>query len=132
MRKRSKVALWIAGVVVFAALTAWRIRLCAFSPRSIPACRKPNIPHRSIWLQAQRQDFDYFRNYFNYNKAYSPAARDEAKETARRLCGKGWHTFTGGIRSGHFADGGAGGQRAFDDLHGAVLAASQSPSLPVL
>ena len=79
MRKRYKVALWSLGVVALVGLTVGALFYALFATfyPSVPDAKYP--PALNL-AQAQRQDLDYFRNYFDYNKAYSPAAREEAEK----------------------------------------------------
>ncbi|HEY4123694.1 MAG TPA: hypothetical protein VGM36_03715 [Rhizomicrobium sp.] len=79
MRKRWKITLWSVGVVALVLLTggAFVYALFATFYPSVPAAKYPP-PHNLA--EAQRQDLDYFRNYFDYNKAYSPAAREAAEK----------------------------------------------------
>jgi hypothetical protein len=79
MRKRLKVALWIAGVLVLVALIGGGI-FYAFFTKFYPSAPVPNYAPALNLAEAQRQDLDYFRNYFDYNKAYTPRTRAEAEK----------------------------------------------------
>jgi len=79
MRRRTRVALWVASVVVLVLLTGGAI-VYAFFATFYFSARAPNVPPALNLAEAQRQDFDYFRNYFDYNKAYSPQAREQAEK----------------------------------------------------
>jgi hypothetical protein len=79
MRKRTRVALWVVSVVVLVLLTGGAF-VYAFFATFYPSAPEPNYPPALNLAQAQRQDFDYFRNYFDYNKAYSPQSRAEAEK----------------------------------------------------
>lgn len=79
MRRRTRVALWIVSAVVLVALVGGGLFYAMFA-KFYPSAPEPNYPPALNLAQAQRQDFDYFRNYFDYNKAYSPQAREQAEK----------------------------------------------------
>jgi hypothetical protein len=87
MRRRSRVALWVASVVALVLLTGGAI-IYAFFATFYPSAPTPHYPPALNLAEAQRQDFDYFRNYFNYNKAYSQPARAEAKKMLAQYQGR--------------------------------------------
>jgi hypothetical protein len=79
MRKRTKIALWIASIAVLVLLTGGAF-IYAFFATFYPSAPEPDYPPARNLAEAQRQDLDYFRNYFDYNKAYSPQARAQAEK----------------------------------------------------
>lgn len=79
MRRRTRIALWIVSAVVLVALVGGGLFYAMFA-KFYPSAPEPNYPPALNLAQAQRQDFDYFRNYFDYNKAYSPQAREQAEK----------------------------------------------------
>ncbi len=50
----------------------------AFFQIFYPSPPRANFPVPHSLADAQRQDLDYFRHYLDYNKAYTPAAREKA------------------------------------------------------
>lgn len=79
MRRRTRIVLWIVSAVVLVALIGGGLFYAMFA-KFYPSAPEPNYPPALNLAEAQRQDFDYFRNYFDYNKAYTPQTREQAEK----------------------------------------------------
>lgn len=87
MRRRTRIALWIVSAVILVALVGGGLFYAMFA-KFYPSAPEPNYPRALNLAQAQRQDFDYFRNYFDYNKSYTPQTRAEAEKLLAQYQGQ--------------------------------------------
>lgn len=69
----------IGLVVLLLALAAAGVAF-AFFRTFYPDAPAANYPPATDAAEAQRQDFDYFRHYLEYDRSYAPAARARAEE----------------------------------------------------
>lgn len=77
MRKRTKIVSWIAGIAAVVLLACGAL-FYVFFTKFYPSVPRADFPPAQNLTQAQQQDFDYFRYYLDYNKAYSRQARAQA------------------------------------------------------
>lgn len=86
-RLRYRIGFWIGGSILVV-LAACALLAFAFFRKFYPAPPDADYPPAHDLATAQRQDLDYFRNYFALNRAYPPQALAQAKqlwsETAAR------------------------------------------------
>jgi len=78
MSRTRRAALSIGGVLLVIVLVVAGIVAAGFQ-RFYPHPPVPAYPPAHDLATAQQQDFDYFRHYFDLDKAYTPAARDAAR-----------------------------------------------------
>lgn len=90
MKTRSRIGLSISACLLVL-LAAGGGLAFAFFQRFYPAPPRPDYPPANDVATAQRQDLDYFRHYFDLNRAYTPEALAQARalwlETTRRAGG---------------------------------------------
>ncbi len=72
-----RITLWL-GSALLIALAVIGTLVYAFLHKFYPAVPAPNFPQPHSVAEAQRQDLEYFRNYLEYNRTYTPEARAEA------------------------------------------------------
>ncbi|MGY1426370.1 hypothetical protein [Lysobacter sp. A289] len=78
MKIRYKVGLWIVGCLL-ALSTVVGLLALVFVHTFYPDAPEADYPPAQDLATAQRQDLDYFQNYFTLNRAYSPEALVQAK-----------------------------------------------------
>ena len=78
MKKKYKVGLWIVGSLL-ALSTLFGLLALGFFHTFYPDAPKADYPPADDLATAQRQDLDYFQNYFLLNRAYSPETLAQAK-----------------------------------------------------
>lgn len=83
MRTRHKISLWVGGGVV-TLLAVCGLLAFAFIQTFYPTPPSAHYPAARDLTTEQRQDLDYFRRYFDLNRAYSPAALAQARTLWRK------------------------------------------------
>jgi hypothetical protein len=77
MKKGRRIVIWVVGSLAALVLIAAAFVFALFRT-FYPSPPKPNFPAAQDAATAQRQDFDYFKNYFDLNRTYTLAARSQA------------------------------------------------------
>jgi hypothetical protein len=72
-----RIGLWV-GLPVLVLGAALGALVYAFLHKFYPSVPPPHFPPPTSPAQAQLQDLQYFQNYLDYNRTYTPAARAEA------------------------------------------------------
>lgn len=75
---RYKVGIWVVGSLL-ATTAVFALLALVFFHTFYPEAPKADYPPAQDLATAQRQDLDYFQNYFTLNRAYSPEALVQAK-----------------------------------------------------
>ena len=78
MNRTSRIAARVGACLAIVA-TLVTVLAVAFAHYFYPEAPPDNFPRAESLAEQQRQDFEYFRHYLDFDRAYSTAARDEAR-----------------------------------------------------
>ncbi|QBB72213.1 hypothetical protein ELE36_18595 [Pseudolysobacter antarcticus] len=78
MKRGYSLAIWITAPILTLLLAGAALLVFAFVRTFYPEAPVANFPPAQDTAMAQRQDFEYFKNYFDLNRSYTPAAREHA------------------------------------------------------
>ncbi|HEY5214870.1 MAG TPA: hypothetical protein VIJ38_17795 [Acidobacteriaceae bacterium] len=82
MKRAHRIGAWLGGSLLALLLTCALV-VFAFFHIFYPHVRPANYPPTHNLATAQRQDLDYFKQYFTLNRSYTPSARAQAERLFR-------------------------------------------------
>jgi len=82
VKRAHRIGAWLGGSLLALLLTCALV-VFAFLHIFYPHVRPANYPPTHNLATAQRQDLDYFKQYFTLNRSYTPSARAQAERLFR-------------------------------------------------